>query len=73
MFSPWAEICSHQFCFEYVCVRNKLIKNVYVPKFHEETLANFLLQTICPALVIRMNKKEQKFSQVFLSLVLPYS
>lgn len=42
MFSPQAEICSHQFCLEYIWIRNKLIKNVYVPKFHEETLPIFL-------------------------------
>lgn len=41
-FSPQAEICSHQFSLEYVCIRNKLVKNVCVPKFHEETLPKFL-------------------------------
>lgn len=42
MFSPQAEMCSHQFSLEYVCIRNKLVKNVCVPKFHEETLPKFL-------------------------------
>lgn len=73
MFSPWAEIRSHQFCFEYVCIRNKLIKNVYVPKFHEETLPNFCCKEFIQLWWSGWIRKSKSSHSRFLSLVLPCS